>query len=58
MLVYDDKLDIAEKLLNELYAIELMKNFYSKANIYSKRDQHEKAVEFLKLLYTDDYADV
>jgi tetratricopeptide (TPR) repeat protein len=62
MLVYDDKLDIAEKLLNELYAIEPNNEeiYIQKANIYSKRDQHEKAVELLKmaLKYTDDYADV
>jgi tetratricopeptide (TPR) repeat protein len=62
MLVYDDKLDIAEKLLNELYAIEPNNEeiYIQKANIYSKRDQHEKAVELLKiaLQYTDDYADV
>jgi len=62
MLVYEDKLDIAEKLLNELYAIEPTNEeiYIQKANIYSKRDQHEKAVELLKiaLQYTDDYADV
>jgi len=62
MLVYDDKLDIAEKLLNELYAIEPNNEeiYIQKANIYSKRDNHEKAVELLKvaLKYTDDYADV
>ncbi len=62
MLVYDDKLEIAEKLLNELYAIEPQneKIFIQKANIYSKRDDHEKAVELLKeaLKLTDDYADV
>lgn len=62
MLVYDDKLDQAEKLLNELYAIEPTNEeiFIQKANIYSKRDQHEKAVEFLKeaLKFTEDYADV
>ncbi len=62
MLVYDDKLDIAEKMLNELYAIEPTNEeiFIQKANIYSKRDQHEKAVEQLKiaLKYTDDFADV
>ena len=62
MLVYDDKLDQAEKLLNELYAIEPTNEeiFIQKANIYSKRDEHEKAVEFLKtaLKYTEDYADV
>ncbi|UQD57373.1 tetratricopeptide repeat protein [Flavobacterium sp. K5-23] len=62
MLIYDDKLEIAEKLLNELYAIEPTNEeiFIQKANIYSKRDQHEKAVESLKtaLEYTEDYADV
>jgi tetratricopeptide (TPR) repeat protein len=62
MLVYDEKLDVAEKLLNELYAIEPTNEeiFIQKANIYSKRDQHDKAVELLKtaLEYTDDYADV
>jgi hypothetical protein len=51
MLVYDDKLDIAERL-NE-YAIEPTNEeiFIQKANIIPKRDQHEKAVEFLKLLW-------
>jgi len=62
MLVYEDKLDIAEKLLNELYAIEPHNEeiYIQKASIYSKRDNHEKAVELLKtaLEYTDDYADV
>jgi len=62
MLIYDDKLDLAEKLLNELYAIEPTNEeiFIQKANIYSKKDQHEKAVEFLEqaLTLTDDYADV
>jgi tetratricopeptide (TPR) repeat protein len=62
MLVYDDKLDQAEKLLNELYAIEPTNEeiFIQKANIYSKRDQHDKAVEYLKtaLKYTEDQADV
>jgi tetratricopeptide (TPR) repeat protein len=62
MLVYDDKLEIAEKLLNELYAIEPNNEeiYIQKANICSKRDQHEKAVELLKiaLQFTDDYADV
>src|SRR5690606_11073891 len=62
MLIYDDKLDQAEKLLNELYAIEPHNEeiYIQKANIYSKRDNHEKAVELLHtaLKYTDDYADV
>ena len=62
MLVYDDKLEIAEKMLNELYAIEPNNEeiFIQKANIYSKRDNHEKAVELLQeaLKYTEDFADV
>ena len=62
MLVYDDKLEIAEKLLNELYAIEPQNEeiYIQKANIYSKRDDHKKAVELLQqaLKLTDDYADV
>ena len=62
MLVFEDKLDQAEKLLNELYAIEPHNEeiYIQKANIYSKRDNHEKAVELLRvaLQYTDDYADV
>jgi tetratricopeptide (TPR) repeat protein len=62
MLVYDDKLDLAEKMLNELYAIEPHNEeiFIQKANIYSKRDNHEKAVELLQeaLIHTEDYADV
>jgi tetratricopeptide (TPR) repeat protein len=62
MLVFDDKLDIAEKLPMSFMPSNLrMKKFsFKKANIYSKRDQHEKAVELLNtaLEYTDDYADV
>ena len=62
MLVYEDKLEQAEKLLNELYAIEPTTEeiYIQKANIYSKRDNHAKAVELLQiaLKYTDDFADV
>lgn len=62
MLVYDDKLDQAEKMLNDLFAIEPNNDeiYIQKANIYSKRDNHQKAVELLTtaLEYTDDYADV
>lgn len=62
ILVYDDKLDQAEKLLNELYAIEPTNEeiYIQKASIYSKRDQHDKAVDFLKtaLKYTEDMAGV
>jgi len=62
ILIFDDKLEIAEKLLNELYAIEPTNEeiYIQKANVYSKRDQHEKAVELLNIAleYTDDFADV
>jgi tetratricopeptide (TPR) repeat protein len=62
MLIYEDKLEVAEKMLGELYALEPHNEeiYIQKANICSKRDQHEKAVEFLKtaLQYTNDLADV
>lgn len=62
MLIFEDKLDVAEKMLHELYAIEPTNEeiYIQRANIWSKRDQHEKAVEQLKiaLQYTDDFADV
>lgn len=62
MLIYDDKLDLAEKLLNELFALEPHNEeiYIQKANILSKRDKHEEAVEQLRiaLKYTEDYADV
>ncbi len=62
MLVFEDKLDAAEKMLNELYLIEPTNEevYIQKANIYSKRDNHQKAVELLEiaLKFTDDLADV
>src|SRR5574339_1258516 len=50
MLVFENKLDIAEKMLNELYAIKPTNEeiYIQKPNIHSKRDEHEKAVELLK----------
>jgi tetratricopeptide (TPR) repeat protein len=62
MLIYDDKLDLAEKMLNELYAIEPHNEeiYIQKANIFSKRDQHELAIKELEkaLEFTEDFADV
>lgn len=62
MLIYEDKFEIAERMLNELYAIEPTNEeiYIQKANIYSKKDNHEKAVELLEiaLKYTDNYADI
>jgi hypothetical protein len=51
MLVYD-KLEIAEKLLNELYAIRTNnEEIYIQKPIFVQRDQHEKTVELLKIAY-------
>ena len=62
MLVYDDKLDTAEKMLNELFAIEPNNDeaYIQKASIYSKRDNHTEAIRLLKiaLQHTEDLADV
>ncbi len=62
MLIFEDKLEIAEKLLNELYSLEPNNEeiYIQKANIYSKRDDHEKAVELLTeaLEFTEDYTDI
>ena len=62
MLVYEEKLDQADKLLNELFLIEPTNEevYIQKAAIFSKRENHEKAVEYLKkaLQFTDDFADV
>ncbi|MEZ4853381.1 tetratricopeptide repeat protein [Flavobacterium sp.] len=62
MLIYEDKLELAEKLLTELFAIEPTNEeiYIQQANIFSKRDQHEKAIHSLQtaLKYTDDLADI
>ncbi len=62
MLIYEDQIDKAEKILAELYAIEPNNEeiYIQQANIYSKRDQHAKAIDSLKiaLQYTEDFADV
>jgi len=60
--LFDDQLDAAEKLLNELEQLEPGNDevYIQRANLYSKRDQHEWAVASLQqaLLYTEDPADV
>ncbi len=62
MLVYEDKLDMAEKLLTELFAIEPRNEevYIQRASIFSKRDNHLEAISQLQtaLFYTDDLADV
>jgi tetratricopeptide (TPR) repeat protein len=61
-LIYEDKLEIAEKLLNDLYALEPNNEeiYIQKANIFSKRDQHAEAIETLKvaLKFSDDVAEI
>jgi len=47
--VFEDKLDIADALLDELYTIDPFNEevFIQKANIYSKKDQHQEAINVL-----------
>jgi tetratricopeptide (TPR) repeat protein len=60
--VFEDKLLEADKLLNELYSLDPMNEeiFIQKANIFSKKDDHEQAIEVLKkaLELTDDVVDL
>ncbi|MEW4925158.1 tetratricopeptide repeat protein [Algibacter sp. 2305UL17-15] len=60
--VFENNLDEADKLLNDLYLIEPHNEeiFIQKANILSKKDNHIKAIEVLKhtLDLTDDLVDI
>lgn len=62
MYIFEDKLDIAEALLDDLYQIEQSNEeiYIQKANILSRRDDHKQAIRLLKqaLEVTDDKADV
>jgi len=62
MLIFESKLDVAEKLLDELYLLEQNNEeiYIQKANILSRRDDHKKAIILLEkaLLLTEDQADV
>lgn len=62
VLIYEGRLDVAEKVLNELYLVEPTNEeiYIQKATIYSKRGNHQKAVELLEtaLEHTQDLADV
>lgn len=62
LFVYDNKLDKADELLDELVLIEPTNEeiYIQRANVSSKRGDHKKAVEFLNeaLEYTDDHVDV
>lgn len=60
--VFEDKLVEADELLNSLYILDPANEeiFIQKANILSKKDNHQKAIEVLKkaLELTDDVVDI
>lgn len=60
--VFEDKLLEADKLLDELYGIDPMNEeiYIQKANVFSKKDNHEQAIEVLKkaLELTEDVVDL
>lgn len=62
ILIFEDKLDSAENLLNEVSDLEASNEeiYIQKANILSKKDQHQEAIEMLlkALDITLDEADV
>ena len=62
LFVFENKMDKAEKLLNELQHIDPRNDevYIQRANIFSKKGSHHKAIECLKvaLQYTEDFADV
>ena len=62
LLILDDKLDKAEKILDQLVEIEPSNEevFIQKATIYSKRGDHRQAVDNLKtaLLLADEDAEI
>ncbi len=62
MFIFEDKLDQAEGLLEELQLLEQSNEeiYIQKANICSRRDNHTDAISFLEraLSLTDDQADV
>lgn len=62
ILVFEDKLDMAESLLDEIFDLETSNEeiYIQKANILSKKDQHSDAIAMLKLALdvTMDEADV
>jgi len=62
LLIFESKTKEATLLLKELQAIEPTNEeiYVQQANIFSKNDEHEKAITSLKiaLAYTDDEADI
>lgn len=62
MYIFENQLDIADELLDELYQLEQSNEeiYIQKANIFSRRDKHKEAILLLEqaLEITDDEADV
>lgn len=62
ILVYENKLDLAERILSELFLIESSNPevHIQKANIHSKKGEHQKAVVLLlaTLKHTDDQSEI
>lgn len=62
MYIFENELDTAEALLDELYVLEQSNEeiYIQKANIFSRRDKHKEAIQLLKqaLSITNDEADV
>ena len=62
ILIFENKLNEADKLLSPLFEIEPNNEelYIQKANIYSKKDQHQKAIEIFKsaVEISDDCADL
>lgn len=48
--IFENNLDLADELLNELYDIEPLNEeiYIQKANVLSKKDKHEEAIKVLK----------
>ncbi|MAT89128.1 MAG: hypothetical protein CMC35_00430 [Flavobacteriaceae bacterium] len=62
MHIFENELDTAEAMLDDLYVLERFNDevYIQKANIYSRRDEHAKAIQLLEraLEITSDEADV
>ncbi len=60
--VFDNKLDLADELLNALYEVEPTNEeiFIQKANILSKKDEHQNAIDILQkaLEFSEGAADI
>jgi len=62
MYIFENQLDIAEELLDQLYVLEQSNEeiYIQKANIFSRRDKHKDAIKLLEkaLEITNDEVDV